>query len=162
MNGHIRGTGAACLAGSLCRSTRDSETGAGAVPVPIKELDGFRISVRLDAGLPVEALIVKRLIALPKRRHQDWIRALLVQGFVAESRVHRQVQIGLSSTARGAAPAEKAVALPTSAYANWRREPATRHPSSRRALAERTPPAPTPSAAREGSKPFTQLAKVIG
>ncbi len=150
------------MAASPCRSTRDSETGVGAVSVPTHGLEGFRISVRLDAGLPVEALIVKRLIALPKRRHQDWIRALLVQGFVAESRVHRQIQIGLASSALGAAPAEKPVALPTSAYAKWRREPATRQTSSRRAVAERTPPAPTPSAAREGGKPFTALANVIG
>ncbi len=111
--------------------------------MPTHGLEGFRISVRLDAGLPVEALIVKRLIALPKRRHQDWIRALLIQGFVAESRVHRQVQIGLASPASGSPPAEKPVALPTSAYANWRREPATRQASSGRVVAERTPPAPT-------------------
>ena len=33
----------------------------------------------------VESLILQRLNTVPKRRHQDWIRALLVQGFLAES-----------------------------------------------------------------------------
>ena len=56
------------------------------------ELEGRRVSVRLDPGLLVEALILKRLDTVPKRRHPDWIRALLVQGFLAESRVVRQLK----------------------------------------------------------------------
>ncbi len=124
-------------------------------------LEGFRISVRLDAGLPVEALIVKRLVALPKRRHQDWIRALLIQGFLAESRVHRQLQAGLSGPAGGAAPPDNPARLPASAYASWRRQRETRSTVSRRSVAE-SAPAPTPGAAREGGKPFSQLARVIG
>ena len=56
------------------------------------ELEGRRVSVRLDPGLLVEALILKRLDTVPKRRHPDWIRALLVQGFLAECRVARQLK----------------------------------------------------------------------
>jgi len=56
------------------------------------ELEGRRVSVRLDPGLLVEALILKRLDTVPKRRHPDWIRALLVQGFLAECRVVRQLK----------------------------------------------------------------------
>ena len=59
------------------------------------ELEGRRVTVRLDPGLLVEALILKRLNTVPKRRHPDWIRALLIQGFLAECRVVRQ----LNSTA---------------------------------------------------------------
>ncbi len=125
-------------------------------------LEGFRISVRIDAGLPVEALIVKRLVALPKRRHQDWIRALLVQGFVAESRVHRQVQSGLSSSVSGSAPFDEPARLPASAYVSWRRQPEGRLMPSRRLVAEATPPVPTPGPARKDGKPFSQLARVIG
>ena len=56
------------------------------------ELEGRRVTVRLDPGLLVEALILKRLNTVPKRRHPDWIRALLVQGFLAECRVVRQLK----------------------------------------------------------------------
>ena len=56
------------------------------------DLEGRRVSVRLDPGLLVEALILKRLNTVPKRRHSDWIRALLVQGFLAECRVVRQLK----------------------------------------------------------------------
>ena len=56
------------------------------------ELEGRRVTVRLDLGLLVEALILKRLDTVPKRRHPDWIRTLLVQGFLAESRVVRQLK----------------------------------------------------------------------
>ena len=55
------------------------------------DLEGRRVTVRLDPGLLVEALILKRLNTVPKRRHPDWIRALLVQGFLAECRVVRQL-----------------------------------------------------------------------
>ena len=56
------------------------------------ELEGRRVTVRLDPGLLVEALILQRLDTVPKRRHPDWIRALLVQGFLAECRVVRQLK----------------------------------------------------------------------
>ena len=56
------------------------------------ELEGRRITVRLDPGLLVEALILKRLNTVPKCRHPDWIRALLIQGFLAECRVVRQLK----------------------------------------------------------------------
>ena len=56
------------------------------------DLEGRRVSVRLDPGLLVEALILKRLNTVPKRRHPDWIRALLVQGFLAECRVVQQLK----------------------------------------------------------------------
>jgi len=56
------------------------------------DLEGRRVTVRLDPGLLVEALILKRLNTVPKRRHPDWIRALLIQGFLAECRVVRQLK----------------------------------------------------------------------
>ena len=55
-------------------------------------LEGRRVTVRLDPGLLVEALILKRLNTVPKCRHPDWIRALLIQGFLAECRVVRQLK----------------------------------------------------------------------
>lgn len=49
----------------------------------------------------VEALILDRLATLPKRRHPDWIRSLLVQGFLAERRVDRRLSATKSDTAVG-------------------------------------------------------------
>jgi len=39
----------------------------------------------------VEDLILQRFQSLPKRRQPEWIRSLLVQGFLAESRMVRQL-----------------------------------------------------------------------
>jgi len=55
------------------------------------DLEGRRVSVRLDPGMLIEALILKRLNTVPKRRHPDWIRTLLIQGFLAECRVVRRL-----------------------------------------------------------------------
>ncbi|MGB5639322.1 MAG: hypothetical protein WBM63_09400, partial [Sedimenticolaceae bacterium] len=55
------------------------------------DAEGRRVSVQLDPGILVESLILQRLNTVPKRRHQDWIRALLVQGFLAESGMIRRL-----------------------------------------------------------------------
>jgi hypothetical protein len=55
-----------------------------------------RIGVVLDPEVFVEGLILKRIEALPKRRQADWLRGLIVRGFLAESRVVRALEIGAS------------------------------------------------------------------
>ena len=75
--------------------------------------------MQLDAGMLVEALILERLNALPKRRHQDWIRSLLVQGFLAESRVLRQID-GAMAENRFAAPDIRTVLFVVSFAAQMR------------------------------------------
>ena len=45
-------------------------------PVPIK--------TTLDFGIPLEALIVRRMEQVPTRRRQDWLRSLLIRGFSGE------------------------------------------------------------------------------
>jgi len=127
-----------------------------------KAMDGRRISVRLDPGMLLERLVLEGLAAIPKSRQQDWVRSLVVQGFLAESRVLRQVQKGSAVPANETVREEKPAGLPPSAYANWLRQPAKRPASSRRAVAETTRHSPTPGVPRDGGKPFTQLAKVIG
>ncbi|MCB1764314.1 MAG: hypothetical protein KDI27_14410 [Gammaproteobacteria bacterium] len=59
---------------------------------------GQRVSVQLDPGMLVEDLILQRFQSLPKRRQPEWIRSLLVQGFLAESRLIRQLKGAASQT----------------------------------------------------------------
>ena len=125
------------------------------------ELEGRRVSVRLDPGLLVEALILKRLDTVPKRRHPDWIRALLVQGFLAESRVFRQ----LKGTASEHPIAKRRVQpSPGSGFdfgdgfarsANPKRVVRTN-----RHVPEENPSSPV--AAGGADKPFAHLRKVVG
>ena len=53
---------------------------------------GQRVSVQLDPGMLVEDLILQRFQSLSKRRQPEWIRSLLVQGFLSESRLDRQLK----------------------------------------------------------------------
>ena len=59
---------------------------------------GQRVSVQLDPGMLVEDLILQRFQSLSKRRQPEWIRSLLVQGFLSESRLDRQLKGAASQT----------------------------------------------------------------
>jgi hypothetical protein len=54
-----------------------------------------RVVLKLDANMVFEALILNRLSRLPKARHQEWLRGLLVQGFKRECHSLRTLQRGL-------------------------------------------------------------------
>lgn len=54
-----------------------------------------RVVLKLDASMVFEALILNRLSRLPKARHHEWLRGLLVQGFKRECRSLRTLQRGL-------------------------------------------------------------------
>ena len=45
-----------------------------------------RLNLTLDPGLVLERLILQRFSGLKRKRGQDWLRSLLVQGFLAEGR----------------------------------------------------------------------------
>jgi hypothetical protein len=116
-----------------------------------------RLNITLDPGLVLERLILRRLVALQGKRGQDWLRSLLVQGFLAEGRWLRSGDPGGSQSR---VPVEPAV--PTTPFSRWLQgahdkggsdqEPA---PRSAEAL---TPPPSTSC----NSKPFAHLRKVIG
>jgi len=122
---------------------------------------GLRIHVRLDPGMLVEVLILERLNALPKRRYQDWIRSLLVQGFLAESRVFRQ----LDGTVSENRVAERRVQQsPRSGFdfGDWTgRSPG---PTALVRVNRDVPRDDLPSSPKQSgaSKPFAQLRKVVG
>ena len=125
------------------------------------DLEGRRVSVRLDPGLLVEALILKRLNTVPKRRHPDWIRALLVQGFLAECRVVRQ----LAGTASENAFAKRRMQpSPASGFdfsdGFARSANPQRIVRTNRDVSNQDPPRPVVAGGLD--KPFAHLRKVVG
>ena len=50
---------------------------------------GTRISIQLDPGVALEAILLSRMQRLPSRRRQEWLRGLLLQGFREECQVLR-------------------------------------------------------------------------
>ena len=125
------------------------------------ELEGRRVTVRLDPGLLVEALILKRLNTVPKRRHPDWIRALLIQGFLAECRVVRQ----LKGTAAQHPIAKRRVQASPGLGFDFgegfaRSANAKRDIGVNRHVANKFPASPV--AAGGVDKPFAHLRKIVG
>ena len=122
---------------------------------------GRRIHVQLDPGMLVEALILERLNALPKRRYPDWIRSLLVQGFLAESRVFRQLD-GTASENRVAERRVQQSARSGFDFGDWTgRSP---YPTALVRVNREVPQDDPPSSKEQSgaSKPFAQLRKVVG
>ena len=123
--------------------------------------EGRRVTVHLDPGMLIEALILKRLNTVPKRRHPDWIRTLLIQGFLAECRVVRRLN--------GIAP-EHLVAQrrvqpsPGSGFDFGDRSAGSAHPKRvARANRQQSNQAPPSHVAAGGvDKPFAHLRKVVG
>ncbi len=116
-----------------------------------------RLSITLDPGLVLERLILRRLADLQRKRGQDWLRSLLVQGFLAEGRWLR------SGDPRGShcgVPVEPAV--PTTPFSRWL-QGAHDNGGSDQESAPRSAKAPTtPPSTSCNSKPFAHLRKVIG
>ena len=117
-----------------------------------------RISFSLDAGLVLERLILNRLSGLRRKRGHDWLRSLLVQGFLAEG---QWLRINSRRSGEGAAP--QASGLPTTAFASWL-EGSDRLP--RRAPSQTAPSMPDDTGRAEEAasrqKPFASLRNVIG
>jgi hypothetical protein len=122
---------------------------------------GLRICLRLDPAMLVEALILKRLAALPKPRHPEWLRSLLTQGFLAESRVlqalHRATRTH-SGDERSVRPS-RPMGL---SFGNWLGGAAGAGGSPKGTVpppqtSPSLPPVPSPT-----DKPFAHLSKVIG
>ena len=116
-----------------------------------------RVSITLDPGLVLERLILRRLADLQRKRGQDWIRSLLVQGFLAEGRWLRSGDPGGSHSG---VPVEPAV--PTTQFSRWLQGAhdnggSDQEPAPRSAEAPTTPPSTSCN-----SKPFAHLRKVIG
>lgn len=116
-----------------------------------------RVSIALDPGLVLERLILRRLEDLQRKRGQDWLRSLLVQGFLAEGRWLRIGEPGeCGSRVSHGNP------IPATPFARWlegsRVNGGGDHESAPRSV---TTPL-TPPSVTAGNKPFAHLRKVIG
>ena len=116
-----------------------------------------RLSITLDPGLVLERLILRRLADLQRKRGQDWIRSLLVHGFLAEGRWLRS---GDACGSHSGVPVEPAV--PATPFSRWL-QGAHDNGGSDQEPAPRSAEAPTPPPSTScNSKPFAHLRKVIG
>ena len=119
-----------------------------------------RIGLRLDRGILIERLILSHVATLGARRAQDWLRSLLVHGFLTESRLLRE--LGTSAAPRASGPPTAARhAMPGSTFAMWHATHAQKQaPQVVPAIAARAV-APTP-AGGVNDKPFAHLRNVVG
>ena len=122
---------------------------------------GRRISVQLDPGMLVEDLILQRLQSLPKRRQPEWIRSLMVQGFLSESRLDRQLNGAASQTC---AVSDRMPQSPRSGFdfGDWigrsaKLKPVASFPAE---VSKEDPPHCVQQI--NSTKPFAHLRKVVG
>ena len=113
---------------------------------------GQRLCLQLDPRMAFEALILQRLQRIPSGRHQEWLRGLLVQGFLDECRGRRETDD---------APPGATTPRQGTAFASWL---TGRSPIPQAAAAANVDPGdpPRPAAVDTHDKPFAHLRKVIG
>jgi hypothetical protein len=127
-----------------------------------KPSQGQRVSVRLDPGMVLEGLILARLAAMPRARQQEWLRMLLGQGYLWESRMLREARSGAPGEVAAAPVAARPNGVPRPPLAGWLGRPAAREEGSA-ARASATPPKVAEAGQAEpAGKPFAQLRKIIG
>ena len=114
--------------------------------------NGHRLCLQLDPHMAFEALILQRLQGIPARRRQEWLRGLLVQGFLDECRGRRETDDAPPGATR---PRQG------TAFAGWltERSPTPQPPP---ALKVDRCDSPCPAIAGTNEKPFAHLRKVIG
>ncbi len=118
-----------------------------------------RVSLRLDPGLVLERLILSRLGALSKSRHEPWLRSLLVQGYVLESRVAHHL-VG-NALGEGSASGAVGRGVPRSAFASWLRSGPPEKEACGQSVARAKAVRPSQIVATT-AKPFASLRNVIG
>jgi hypothetical protein len=136
-----------------------SSTLSERIAMSISELtDPKRISLTLDPSLVLERLILQRLSGLKRKRGQDWLRSLLVHGFLVEGQWVRSNRDGTRE--KNSVPRE--TTLPTTPFATWlERARPTDRSDAEPARATAMAAVVTPNTGLE-SKPFAHLRKVIG
>ena len=115
---------------------------------------GQRLSLQLDPRMAFEALIMQRLQRIPTGRRQEWLRGLLVQGFLGECRQRREAD-------GGACDQGATTPRPGTAFSGWLTERTPRPHAPPRVTPDPGDP-PRPVAADTHDKPFAHLRKVIG
>jgi len=122
------------------------------------DVAGLRISLSLDPGMLIEGLIIRWLEALPKRRHPDWVRSLLAQGFLAESRMVQQLRSASAEPSASGRPPRQ-TARPGLAFGAWLGSSAA---AGHRSAQPTDQLRPVPGLSSGTDKPFAHLRKVVG
>jgi hypothetical protein len=131
-----------------------------------------RVCVRLDPAMLLERLLLSHLSLIPKARRQEWLRGLLVSGYLAEQRTERAASGLDTRESSEATPGSGRETTSWNAFARWtdRRRSSGRAPAVP-AESEFIPAVPQASKdcaegpTRVGStrdKPFSHLRRVIG
>jgi hypothetical protein len=105
--------------------------------------------------MALEALILQRLQRIPTGRRQEWLRGLLVRGFLGECRQRREADGGACDLSGATTP------RPGMAFAGWLIE-RTPGPHVQPAATPDSSDPPRPVAVDTHDKPFAHLRKVIG
>ena len=122
---------------------------------------GQRVSVQLDPGMLVEDLILQRFQSLSKRRQPEWIRSLLVRGFLSESRLDRQLK-GAASQTQVVSGRVKQSRGSGFDFRDWTGRSAKLKPVA--SVIPDVPEADPPRCVQQinSTKPFAHLRKVVG
>jgi len=75
---------------------------------PVTPLAG-RIALHLDFAVAFEALLLNRLEQMPAGRREEWLRGLLVRGFLSECESLKSVAAPASHRGHARAPARTCV-----------------------------------------------------
>ncbi|MEW8357445.1 MAG: hypothetical protein AB2601_19260 [Candidatus Thiodiazotropha sp.] len=107
----------------------------------------IRVTIQLDPRVALESVLLNRHRQVPVNRRQEWLRGLLVQGFRSEIESLRGTS---DDTKRDSAMAFK--------------NPMPRSSRRTAGLPESVPAVvkTEPMSAKEGTKPFAALGKVMG
>lgn len=116
-----------------------------------------RLSVTLDPGLVLERLILQRLGNVQRKRGQDWLRSLLVQGFLTEA---RWIRTGEPYGGRGRE--SDVPAIPATPFTRWLEQSHANGSSDHEQEPQAAEVPTTAPGASAGARPFAHLRKVIG
>lgn len=108
-----------------------------------------RVTFVLDAQIPLERLILERLGGLNRRAQQSWLRGLVVEGFLLESRAVHIMRESPLDVSRAKSPRSAPYRLSPRFMGNAKSEP-------------NLAPAAAMSTRSPDDKPFAALRRVIG
>lgn len=105
-----------------------------------------RLTIQLNQHIALEALILRRLDRLPRSRHQEWLRGLLVQGLRIECQLMRNIS-------------DSEANQPEATFSTW-----LSASSQKSSTGQGRPPTENPALvkAQGTDKPFARLRGVIG
>jgi hypothetical protein len=120
-----------------------------------------RVCIRLDPAMLLEGLVLARLSSIPKAKRQEWLRVLIVQGYLWEGRVlHRTSDA--TTRPHSSAHGEERGASAAAGFGNWPARSCTLRSWDVLKQADCAPAEPVNPFRSTSRKRFAHLRKVIG